>query len=142
MNASEFIKNAWIELIGEEEFNKIEINEGGWLKVSHSDFHFKYNRYLKGNWQGKGYNPLKKGTQENEDELFVRPKKLNNWENNNGWIKIENKENLPNKTGHYWVKRGNDITINYIIVPESFKTAFLHNLTHYKFIEPTKEPMY
>ena len=142
MNASEFIKQEWIELIGEEEFNKIEITEDGWLEVSLSDFQFKYNRSINGDWHGKGYNPLRKGTPEIPDKLFVRPKKLNNWENNEGWIKIESEEDLPNKTGHYWVKRGNEISINYIIVSESFSISFLHNLTHYKFIKPTKQPMY
>ena len=142
MNASEFIKKTWIELIGEEEFNKIEITEDGWLEVSLSDFQFKYNRSINGDWHGKGYNPLRKGTPEIPDKLFVRPKKLNNWENNNGWIKIESHQDLPKETGHYWVKRGNDIGINYIIAPESLNSGFLAVLTHYKPIEKSKPPMY
>lgn len=71
-----------------------------------------------------------------------RPKSLEGLEDNNGWIKIESYQDLPKETGHYWVKRGNDIGVNYIIVPESFYSGFLHNLTHYKPVEKTKPPLY
>lgn len=71
-----------------------------------------------------------------------RPKSLEGLEDNNGWIKIESYQDLPKETGHYWVKRGYEIGINYIIVPESLNSGFLAVLTHYKPIEKTKPPIY
>lgn len=71
-----------------------------------------------------------------------RPKSLEGLEDNNGWINIESYQDLPKETGHYWVKRGREISVNYIIVPESFHSCFLANLTHYKPIEKPKPPIY
>lgn len=152
MNASEFIKQEWIELIGEEEFNKIEITKDGWLEVNHSDFHFKYNRSINGDWQGKGYDPFRRGIQEIPDKLFIRPKILNNWEYNNGWIKIESEEDLPKEEyGEYHVYSENKM---YSIEPKnqgiepfwlndkSKSQEWLDNFSHYQPIKKPKPPMY
>ena len=37
------------------------------------------------------------------DKLLYRPKSLQGIENNNGWIRIESKEDLPKKNGSYFV---------------------------------------
>lgn len=76
------------------------------------------------------------------NELHWRITSLKGIEDNNGWIKIESYQDLPKETGHYWVKRGREIGVNYIIVPESFHSCFLANLTHYKPIEKPKPPIY
>ena len=137
MNASEFIKQEWIELIGEEEFNKIEITEDGWLEVSLSDFQFKYNRSINGDWQGKGYNPFRKGTPEIPDKLFVRPKKLNNWEYNNGWIKLNGLPNEITNRCSMWIMTKNGI--EYLKENEFLPIDYA---THYMPIEKPKLPMY
>ena len=144
MTKEEFIKQEWIKLIGEEEFSKIEIDVDGYLEVSERDFHYKYNCSLVGDWDGKGYNPFQtiREHEANPKPLYVRPKILGEMKKNNGWTKIENEEDLPKETGHYWVKRGNEICINYIKVKESLNFNFLKNLTHYKKIEELKPPIY
>jgi hypothetical protein len=146
---NEFIKKTWIELIGEEEFNKIEIDEDGWLEVNHSDFHFKYNRSIVGDWHGKGYNPLRKGLQETAEKLYVRPKKLNNWKKNNGWIKIESEEDLPKEECHCWViDKYNGIGSGlWKQAPneENHKKAceyWIKRVTHYQIISQPQPPLY
>lgn len=71
-----------------------------------------------------------------------RPLSLQGIENNNGWTKIESENDLPKKSGHYWVKRGNEICTNYIIYPESYSLAFIKHLTHYQPIQKPEPPIY
>ncbi len=97
MTKEEKIKDIWIELIGEEEFNNIVIDVEGYLEVSHSDFHFKYDKSIVGKWSGKGYNPFARAgdEEENPSKLYVRPRLIENLNHNNGWKKIESEKDLP-----------------------------------------------
>lgn len=128
MTKQEIIKQAYGEYYEEM---KPFINNNGW---------FDKNSF----WN----NTFSFGVYENIDLLFTHkedfmiPTSILNIENNNGWIKIESEKDLPKETGHYWVKRGREISVNYIIVPESFHSCFLANLTHYKPIEKPKPPIY
>ena len=139
----EKIKEAWVKLIGEEEFNnlKIDIDLLGWLKVSERDYHYKYNTSLVGDFNGKGYNPMQKikDYEANPTPYFVRPKSLEGIEKNNGWIKIESESDLPNKTNDYWIVNKLGVSIRNYDMQEDNDW---NDVTHYQPITKPKPPIY
>ena len=143
LTREEFIKQEWIKLIGEEEFSKIEIDKNGWLKVSHSDFHFKYNRSIKGEWTGKGYNLFEKGEKTIAYELYVRPRILNEMKKNNGWTKIESVDDLPKEESKSFKvidkEKGKEYSYHF-----SFDMAdyWMKNFSHYRKKEEYKMPVF
>ena len=116
------------------------------IKQSYGEHWDKVSEHVDENgWcdrKGSQFNPSLEKFELSIHGTSVRPKSLEGLEDNNGWIKIKSYQDLPKETGHYWVKRGNDIAINYIIVPESFHSGFLANLTHFKPVEKAKPPIY
>ena len=143
MSKEEKIKEAWVKLIGEEEFNnlKIDIDLLGWLKVSERDYHYKYNTSLVGDFNGKGYNPMQKikDYEANPTPYFVRPKSLEGIEKNNGWIKIESESDLPNKTNDYWIVNKLGVSIRNYDMQEDNDW---NDVTHYQPITKPKPPIY
>ena len=115
------------------------VDENGFLRLDYSDtgkkLHIKMWRIAKQNgWHLKD----------------IRPASLNGLSNNNGWIKIESEEDLPNEgdnrpfkvldihgnkyepmqyDGSYWTGYDDDIPLTSIA-------------THYKAIEPELLPIY
>ena len=91
-NKQKAIREAWIELIGEENFKYISqfLNENGftnrgkyhWLKSTFSENFIKDNFYV---------------TVEIENDRLFRPKSLQGIENNNGWISILSESDLPSE---------------------------------------------
>jgi hypothetical protein len=88
--------------------------------------------------------------------IFVRPKSLNGIENNNGWIKIVDKDNLPKRIAEYHVFFNSDTLSEYIgkakyhgdnlwttafdIFPKSTKE---HHISHYQeIIIPQELPLF
>jgi hypothetical protein len=143
MSKEEKIKEAWVKLIGEEEFNnlKIDIDLLGWLKVSERDYHYKYNTSLVGDFNGKGYNPMQKikDYEANPTPYFVRPKSLEGIEKNNGWIKIESESDLPNKTNDYWIVNKLGVSIRNYDMQEDNDW---NDVTHYQPITKPQPPIY
>lgn len=77
-------------------------------------------------------------------DLKYRPKSLQGIETNNGWIKIESEEDLPN-TGIYWViRKGSETPIRAEIdINDNFhKAVWIAVYTHYQPIEKPKPPIY
>jgi hypothetical protein len=146
MSKEEKIKEAWVKLIGEEEFNnlKIDIDLLGWLKVSERDYHYKYNTSLVGDFNGKGYNPMQKikDYEANPTPYFVRPKSLEGIEKNNGWIKIESDKDLPKEEGLYFAMRRDKTKVEVINFFFDLSKEFKKIATHYQPITKPKPPIY
>ena len=74
-----------------------------------------------------------------------RPKSLQGIENNNNWIKLDAKSDLPKETGQYLTRRANGI-----IITEWFYNNNLswylwkdcYSITHYQLIIKPREPLY
>lgn len=81
---------------------------------------------------------------------YVRPKSLKGIENNNGWIKIESEEDLPEQGGEYTVfrmskkSRATYCKNDRWMIPENDypKTTFQHGITHYRKKEIIPNPIY
>ena len=72
-----------------------------------------------------------------------RPKSLQGIENNNGWIKIESKDDLPKEEGNYFIVRSNnEVGTSYFIPNNDFSAIDWRNITHYQPIEKPKLPIY
>jgi hypothetical protein len=75
-----------------------------------------------------------------------RPKSLQGIEDNNGWIKIESKEDLPKEIEGYWyvVLKGKVNIIELLKDDKSklFQSFKKDGITHYKPIEQPKPPIY
>lgn len=78
---------------------------------------------------------------------YFRPKSLKGIENNNGWIKIDSEDDIPEKAGHYWVcYKGVSTFIiqlpNKNQISDSIIKRLLENYTHYSPILIPEKPMY
>lgn len=76
-----------------------------------------------------------------------RPKSLRGIENNNGWVKIESKDDLPKNSGEYYVidkfmetNPCREFFDNKAYI--SLNERWLHRYTHYQPIEKPKPPIY
>lgn len=139
MTKQEKIKEAWgvnYEIV------KNYINDKGWcLDKGHKlfDLHKIYDNH-------KDYDFVFSGEWDDSEVEKYRPKSLSGIENNNGWIKIESEDDLPEKIEGLW-----EVVINgeqkYIELLKDNKVRlyqeFLRDkITHFKVIEPTKPPIY
>lgn len=78
-----------------------------------------------------------------DDEIeFWRPKSLSGIENNNGWIKIESKYDLPKEEDdyHIFTESGN-LSIAFFDVSDGWLIA-CDKITHYQLILNPKHPIY
>lgn len=80
----------------------------------------------------------------NYNDTGCRPKSLKGIENNNGWIKIENEEDLPKEDCNVFIlhKTYGIITDKYKSVKKDFHYNYKKNITHYQPIEKPKPPIY
>jgi len=81
-------------------------------------------------------------------EYYEQPTEVGTALNNNNWIKIESKEDLPKIDGYYWVVEENDQSpkiMRYVNNPYT-KTMnddwWLKYITYYQRIEVPKSPIY
>ena len=131
MTKHEKIQEAWIEMQSHIESEGVpKYNEEGWAKYGG----LQKSEYFK--------------TMEHKEWLgyhFYRPKSLEGIENNNGWKKLENREDLPKESGQYLTRRSNGI-----IISEHFYNNKLswylwkecYFITHYQDIIKPKPPIY
>lgn len=133
MNIEEKIEEEWRALIGDG-FKDITIDEFGWKKLKSTERLVGYNCSYVGGYQQKGYNPMATGRDSHKQSVFVRPSKLRGIESNNGWIKIESKEDLPEEGVYSFHYLSSDKVIyNKIWDSHKIKEGYKHNLvTHYK----------
>ncbi|MFV0195194.1 hypothetical protein OBJ93_06885 [Empedobacter falsenii] len=74
-----------------------------------------------------------------------RPKSLQGIETNNGWIKIESEDDLPNDDAFYYKicvnnKPCNDYSLSIVEIRRCYYN--INNVTHYQPIEEQKPPIY
>jgi hypothetical protein len=139
MTKEEKIREAWINTIGEENYNSVlkngEFKDYGWRKVKSipmftEDVYdvLKYSKIM----------------------FSIRPKSLQGIENNNGWIKIESEEDLPEQGGSYYVTRCDKVETAVYVKDNRWlvkgndypKTTILHSITHYQPIQKPQPPIY
>lgn len=124
------IKNAYGEYFNL--FRKY-IDANGW--IAQSDFFLAYLGLPDSfEVQVKGFPP--KGATK------WRPKQLKGIESNNGWIRIENENDLPKEKCRYWIANKNGI-FDFIADIEMIESKYKNKtLTHYKKIEEPKHPIF
>lgn len=132
MTKEEKIKEAYGSLY---ELNKQFIDSDGWLDNSEGAAYLTFGdtKHL--------------GGCEYREDIFIRPKSLAGIEDNNGWIKIEREEDLPNELK----------SIDYKVFKKSNQFSFMLNtykkhevkelwvsdeITHYQAINDFKPPIY
>ncbi|MNY73651.1 hypothetical protein D3C86_2124910 [compost metagenome] len=74
----------------------------------------------------------------------IRPKELRGIENNNGWIKIENEKDFPQKDDcDYWIVKNGNIELFHWLKEETLNSvAWLSVITHYQRIAKPRPPIY
>lgn len=116
------------------ESNYIYADTDGWIRLGR--FH----------WNELGFD-----TSEiylNEELDIWRPLSLQGIENNNGWVKIESEEDLPNEEIDYWVvdSYGDCFICKFDTDYKAFKGYFHYDtngkITHYKPIIKPQLPIY
>lgn len=135
MTKQETIKQAYGEYW---ELIKNHIDENGWVDTQTFSFARKgieFDFYKKRTKSYLGY--------------YNRPKSLEGLENNNGWIKIESEEDLPNNSCSCWIQVKYQYTNTpfwYDFTKKCFVfkgiILFTNEITHYKPIEKPKPPLY
>lgn len=85
------------------------------------------------------------------ETIAFMPTILREYLNNNGWIKIESKEDLPRQENNLWLlaNDGSLILGRWCIFEKIFKTSYGNNFdcdgvvfTHYQPIQKPKPPLY
>jgi hypothetical protein len=84
------------------------------------------------------------------NQFYWRPKSIRGIEKNNGWIRIQNKKDLPKKEDNYYVIVHGDIQEGMYIGNDRWflrhndypKTTELHGITHYQKIIRLQPPIY
>ena len=106
------------------------IDDNGWFDMKYYDYVF-YNDYPKELWDLKNNK--------------IRPKSLQGIETNNGWIKIESEEDLPNYNDENFYNV-HDIDNNETCYAKTFdELEFMWKkgiITHYQPIEKHKPPIW
>lgn len=122
------IREAYVNLIGEEKYYIIQYDinfDKGWCK--NTGFNFLLDTLIFDRW--------------GIDNEFSRPKTLQGIENNNGWIKIENEEDLPKDDKIYVVVNDKNkiVEMEYFTKHKSFTEE---GVTHYREKETYPNPIY
>lgn len=97
-----------------------------------------------------GFDKLSKEIMIEFNGYDFRPIILKGLENNNGWIKIESEDDLPEQGGSYYVTRHGKIETAVYVKNNRWlvngndypKTTIRHSITHYQPIEKPKPPLY
>jgi len=95
MTKEDFIKSKWIELIGEEKFNTIIIDDDGFLNFETTKDYHSWSLKYQSAFSVKNYNPFKTGADSHIQNVGIRPLSIKGIEKNRGWIKIESEKDLP-----------------------------------------------
>lgn len=131
MNKEEKIKEAYGEYWDKM---KLWINIDGW---------FNKNAFFNKNFFFK-YDDLNLFFYHKED--FMIPISLKGIENNNGWIKIESENDLPDNIEGLWevVRNGEQIFIELLKDNKQrlYKDFLKDGITHYKIKEKSQPPIY
>lgn len=90
---------------------------------------------------------LRKKSDLGSEAMLCRPKSLQGIENNNGWVKIESEDDLPNTDGksvEFWflTKHGNITTNCFSDLMKNKKIQYSKVYSHYQPIEKPKPPLY
>lgn len=129
MDKQEKIKEAYLGL--GLPFSENILFDNGWLKIKPTQYQSKYQ-----------YVDLLKLTNHVHS---IRPKSLQGIENNNGWIKIESEDDLPKKSGLYFITRRKTNSIELVEIKLYVKSNIkfsVRNYSHYQPIEKPKLPIY
>ena len=134
MSKEEKIKEAWINIVGEKNYNFIKqfLSENGF--TNRGKYHWLINNFSKEYIKDNFYVTI----EIDNDKLF-RPKSLEGIEKNNGWIKIESESDLPNKTNDYWIVNKLGVSIRNYDMQEDNDW---NDVTHYQPITKPKPPIY
>lgn len=131
MNKQEVIKKAYLEIISEDEYNKINIDGEGFTYWFNTDFEVD--------------SKLWDFCDNNE---YIRPISLKGIESNNGWLSVKY-HGLPNKDGFYWcINKKKTETIRYYFANEKefdegeMEILNQKSITHYQPIEKPQPPLY
>lgn len=75
---------------------------------------------------------------------FMRPKKLEGIDDNNGWTKIESEKNLPKERGCFWTFiEGKEVIMNTFNTFSDMEFTFDNGkVTHYQSLTKPSEPLY
>lgn len=124
MDKQEAIKKAW-----GDQYPPDGVDDNGWSKKE-----FKYGEYNVSDFDAKMY----------LCGANIRPKELQGIENNNGWIKIENEKDFPQKDDcDYWIVKNGNIELFHWLKEETLNSvARLSVITHYQRIAKPRPPIY
>lgn len=135
MNKEELIKKTYVDLIGEEDYKSIE------------NYINKKDGFLKGGIgcrdHSRIYNMLFDSCHRFNDD--IRPNSLMGVEDNNGWTKIESKEDLPDHGGAINIVVNGHIKTNCNFIPSRgvfFKYGDVDNVTHWKNVKKEEMPLF
>jgi hypothetical protein len=142
MSKEEKIKQAWINIVGEKNYNFIKqfLSENGF--TNRGKYHWLINNFSKEYIKDNFYVTI----EIDNDKLF-RPKSLQGIENNNGWIKIESESDLPSEDidCHFITHNKEIFKGEYIKSIDNFKSGSeLYNgrVSHYQPITKPQPPIY
>jgi len=137
MSKEEKIKEAWINIVGEKNYNFIKqfLSENGF--TNRGKYHWLINNFSKEYIKDNFYVTI----EIDNDKLF-RPKSLEGIEKNNGWIKIESESDLPSEFEKYWIIDKSDGKMYQRHFDASTKGFFLEYSTHYQPITKPQSPIY
>ena len=110
-----------------------------WNKINNTA---KNCAYKNNGWIGSILEHAPEGIDLDFDGYAFRPKSLHGIENNNGWIKIESEEDLPNIENKKIVFYGNGITSTYLSEDVKHDIKHFKRYTHYKIKEEELPPIY
>jgi hypothetical protein len=152
MSKEEKIKEAWINIVGEKNYNFIKqfLSENGF--TNRGKYHWLINNFSKEYIKDNFYVTI----EIDNDKLF-RPKSLQGIENNRGWIKIESESDLPTCDGEYfvnakginnnkqffirsWLNAKKDFNDNWVFT--EYPKEWLELYSHYQPITKPKPPIY
>lgn len=123
------------------EYFKDKVDSDGWIK----------DRDFWGSWP-ENMNKINWQTTDHDNDYYDtrRPLELKGIEKNNGWIKIENEDDLPEQGGSYYVTRYGKIETAVYVKNNRWlvngndypKTTIRHSITHYQPIIKPEPPLH
>lgn len=144
MTKQEIVKKAYVDLIGEDNYNIVKgrivdgvchmIEQNVLITPTLMELSLKRNDERVVAWMEC-------------TEGYFMPKSLSGIENNNGYTKIQSETDIPNEEGVYWVLRRGFNKPIYRIINDIFdadeKAYWFENYTHFiKVTRPDKLPIY
>jgi len=129
----------WIDIVGEEKFKSLLIDENGYLNFTSTKEYHSYNNIYPNKFMVKDYNPYKNGADSHVQNISIRPVTLHKLENNNGWISLK-ESGLPVDDNYYFVVIDNHISIKqFHIIQYKWWREYV---SHYQPITKPKNPLF